>query len=259
MSTESSKPYTDMRHLPPCRRTNNAAYKSMTVRNYRSARHISVYMIKIRERETSSKVALVCLEATLRTSHSIYTISSEGPMTDSRESFGGVFGAISWPVSRFRLAEGLLFEQQMFLPHDGSAFAFSWALRGNTVIAADLVVRPFFSGCGPRSYRDVGFHLDPEENGGRLTWLPNVRGPRVIADANGRYYDEPLRSLDCLCKQASVSASEEDLITPGRFEFELSRRPSVLIFSMDGAGSTQRSQYIGAFLTGLIQNDSAST
>jgi len=222
-------------------------------------RDTSVNMINIRERETSSKVALVCLEATLRTSHSIYTISSEGPLTDSRESFGGVFGAISWPVSRFRLVEGLLFEQQMFLPHDGSAFAFSWALRGNAAIAAHLVVRPFFSGCGPRSYRDVGFHFDPEENGGRLTWLPNVQGPRVIADANGRYYDEPIRSLDCLCKQASVSALEEDLITPGRFEFELSRRPSVLIFSMDGAGSTQRSQHIGAFLTGLIQNDSAST
>lgn len=180
-------------------------------------------------------------------------------MTDSRSSFGsGLFGAISWPVSRFRLADGLLFEQQMFLPHNGSAVALSWTLRGNIAIAAQVVVRPFFSGCGPRSYRDVGFHFDSEMQGGRLTWLPNVRGPKVFADTNGRYHDEPLRSFDCLCEQTAASASREDLITPGRFEFKLGRRPSVLIFSIEGAANAQRDQDIGAFLAGLMQENSAA-
>jgi hypothetical protein len=180
-------------------------------------------------------------------------------MTEPGSSFGGgLFGAISWPVSRFRLADALLLEQQMFLPHDGSAVAFSWALRGDTVISVQLVVRPFFTGCGPRSYRDVGFHFDSEENGGRLSWLPNVRGPKVIADTNGRYHDEPIRFFDCLCEHAAGWASAEDLITPGRFEFELSRRPSVLIFSMEGHTITQRDQQVGQFLAGLIQNDSTS-
>src|SRR5438093_7699996 len=111
-------------------------------------------MITIRPSKAGSKATLVYLEATLKTPRTVYTISSEGPMTDSKSSFGGaLFGSISWPVSRFRLAEGLLLEQQMFLPHDGSAVALSWSLRGNTAIGAQLVVRPFFSGCGPRSYR----------------------------------------------------------------------------------------------------------
>jgi hypothetical protein len=213
-------------------------------------------MIKIHERETSSKVAVVCLEATLRTSRSIYTISSEGPMTDSRSSFGGLFGAISWPVSRFRLAEGLLVEQQMFLPHDGSAVALSWSLRGHRGLAAQLVVRPFFSGCGPRSYRDVGFHFDSEHSDGRLTWLPNVRGPRVFADTNGRYHDEPVRFFDCFCHQAAASVSAGDLITPGRFEFQLSRRPAVLILSMEDPATTRQNQHIGVFLAGLMQENS---
>jgi hypothetical protein len=214
-------------------------------------------MITIRPSKAGSKAALVCFEATLKTPRTAYTISSEGPMIDSKSSFGGaLFGSISWPVSRFRLAEGLLLEQQMFLPHNGSAVALSWALRGNTAITAQLVVRPFFSGCGPRSYRDVGFHFDSDDDGGRLTWLPDVRGPKVVADTNGRYHDEPVRSLDCLCEQAAASASQEDLITPGRFEFELSRRPSVVIFSIEDPASTQCGPHVGAFLAGLMQENS---
>jgi hypothetical protein len=80
----------------------------------------------------------------------------------------------------------------------------------------------------------------------------------VIADTNGRHHDEPVRLFDCLCEQAAASASEEDPIIPGRFEFELSRRPSVLIFSMEGHAITQRNQQVGQFLAGLIQNDSIS-
>jgi hypothetical protein len=105
----------------------------------------------------------------------------------------------------------------------------------------------------PRSYRDIGFHFDAEEKGGRLTWLPNVRGPRVFADNNGRYHDEPVRSFDCVCEGAARSAFEQDLITPSRFEFELSRRPSVLIFLIERPATIQCNEHIGIFLAGLMQ------
>jgi hypothetical protein len=216
-------------------------------------------MITICSSKNSSEVTLIGLEATLTTRRSVYAISSNEPMIDSRSSFGGaLFGAISWPRSCFRLDDGLLFDQQMFLPHDGSAFAFSWALRGNAVAVAQLTVRPFFSGCGPRSYRDVGFRFESEENGGRLTWLQNVLGPKVIADTNGRYHDEPARSFDCFCEQARASGSTGDLIPPGRFEFELNNRPSVLIFSIEGRADVQHDQHIGVFLAGLMREDSTA-
>jgi hypothetical protein len=214
-------------------------------------------MITIRQAKAAPKPTLVSLDATLKTPRSVYTISSEDPMTDSGSSFSGaLFGAISWPVSRFRLAEGLLLEQQMFLPHDESAVAISWSLRGDTAIDAQLVVKPFFSGCAARSYRDVGFHFDSEDNEGRLTWLPNVRGPRMFADTNGQYHDEPVRLFDCLCEQAAASASAGDVITPGRFEFELSRRPAVLILSMEDPATLQHNKHIGIFLAGLMQKNS---
>lgn len=193
------------------------------------------------------------MEATLTKLRNVYTISSDGPMTDSGASFDdGLFGAISWPVSRFRLADGLVLEQQMFLPHDGSTVAVSWALRGHTATSAELVVRPFFCGCGPRSYRQTGFHFDSEENSGRLAWLPNVRGPKVFADTNGRYHDEPVPLFDCFCAQAAASASAQDLITPGRFEFEVCERPAVLVISIEDPATTRHDQHIGAFLAGLM-------
>lgn len=196
----------------------------------------------------------MCVEVTLKTTRNVYTISSDRTLADSGSSFrDGLFGGISWPVSRFRIEEELLLEQQMFLPRDKSTVAMSWALLGDAATAAQLVVRPFFSNCGPRSYRDVGFHLDSDENGGRLTWLPHVRGPKVFADTNGRYHDETIRSLDCFCDQAASSGSAEDLITPGRFEFELGRRPSVLIFSIEDPAVSRRDQYIGLFLAGLME------
>src|SRR5438552_18149445 len=100
-------------------------------------------MITIRQAKTTSKPTLVCVDATLKTTSSVYTISSEDAMTGPGSSFSGaLFGAISWPVSRFRLAEGLLLEQQMFLPHDESAVAISWSLRGDTAIDEQLVVKP---------------------------------------------------------------------------------------------------------------------
>ena len=128
----------------------------------------------------------MCVEVTLKTPRNVYTISSDRALSDSGSLIAdGLFGGISWPVSRFRIEEGLLLEQQMFLPRDQSTVAMSWALHADTATAAQLVIRPFFSGCGPRFYRDIGFHLDSEDNGGRLTWLPNVLGPKLFADTNG--------------------------------------------------------------------------
>jgi hypothetical protein len=202
----------------------------------------------------------MCVEVTLKTSRSVYTISSDRALADSRSFLGDeLLGGVSWPVSRFRIAEGLLLEQQMFLPRDESTVAMSWGLQGDTSTALQLVVRPFFSGCGPRSYRDVGFHLDSEDDGQRLTWLPNVRGPRLFADTNGQYHDEAVRSLDCFCDEAASSDSAEDLITPGRFEFELSRRPSVLILSMEDHAVFRRAQHIGLFLARLMEGSAVRT
>jgi hypothetical protein len=62
-----------------------------------------------------------------------------------------------------------------------------------------------FSGCSPRSYRDVGFQLQSEDEGGHLVWLPNVRGLRIIADTNGSYRNELVRTCDDLVGSLTVN------------------------------------------------------
>src|ERR1043166_10215559 len=89
-------------------------------------------MITIRSSKARSEATLMCVEVTLKTLRNVYTISSDGALADCGSSFGdGLFGGISWPVSRFRIEEGLVLEQQMFLPHDESTVAMSWALRAD--------------------------------------------------------------------------------------------------------------------------------
>jgi hypothetical protein len=213
-------------------------------------------MITIRSSAASSKPTLIGLEVILTTARGTYTISSNGSVADFSSPFGGgLFGAISWPRSQLRLASGVVLEQQMFFPNDGSAAAFSWQLHAQSPLQGLLTVKPLFAGCGPRSYRDLGFHFDSEENGGRLTWLANVRGPKVIADTNGEYHNEPTRFMESSRDQETASASSENLVTPGTFEFELSSCPSVLIFSMEGDAKTQHAQHVGAFLAGLMRSD----
>jgi hypothetical protein len=72
--------------------------------------------------------------------------------------------------------------------------------------------------------------------------------PRLLTQAKPK---------DCLCEQAAASASADDLITPGRFEFELSRCPSVLIFSMEGNANSQ-GEHMGAFLAQTARNKSGA-
>jgi hypothetical protein len=205
-------------------------------------------MITIRSSNDVSGPALIGLDATLTVGHRVYAISSNAPITDSGSTFsGGLFGAISWPPSRFQLAPGIALEQQMFLPDDGSTAAFSWQLHSCPAIEARLTIKPLFSGCPPRSYRDTGFCLQSEEEGGRLVWLPNVRGPKIIADTNGSYRGQAAQTAEGILGSSGLG----NLAAPGAFEFELSERPSVVIFRNEDHDS-KSSRFIGTFLAGLL-------
>ena len=96
-------------------------------------------MITIRSSAASSKPTLIGLEVILTTARGTYTISSNGSVADFSSPFGGgLFGAICWPRSQFRLAPGVVLEQQMFFPNDGSAAAFSWQLHAQSPVEGRL-------------------------------------------------------------------------------------------------------------------------
>lgn len=208
-------------------------------------------MITIRSSKNISEPTLIGFEATLTTPQGDYEFSSSGPIVDPTSPFdGGLFGGITWPRSRFQIRPNLVLEQQMFVSQDTPDIAISWELRGD-LVPVSLTVRPYFVRCAPRGYRDIGFHFDPEEEGGRLVWLPSVCRSKIIADTNGRYSDEAVRFAEAIVQ---TNPNAESLVAPGRFEFDLNHRhPSVLIFSSEGGARTQTQQFVGTFLANLMR------
>jgi len=74
-------------------------------------------MITIRSSAASSEPTLIGLEVILTTPHGTYMISSNGEGADFSSAFGGgLFSAISWPRSQFRLAPGIVLDQQLHSP-----------------------------------------------------------------------------------------------------------------------------------------------
>lgn len=206
-------------------------------------------MITIRTAKGISQPTLVGFDATLKTPHAVFELSSTGPVIDAGEQVGdGLYGQIAWPRTLFRLGSDLAVEHQMFLPLDCSDVATCWQLRG-TLLSAELTIRPHFAGCEPLNYRNRGFRVESQENGGRLCWLPHVLGPKIVADTNGKYREEPF--------QFALNRSQTT-VSPGTFEFHLACRPSILMFSSDTCAQSQCRQHFGMFLAGLLDQSSGT-
>jgi hypothetical protein len=106
-------------------------------------------MITIRSSKNVSEPLLIGFEATLTTASGVYEFSSNGPVADSTSPFGGgLYGAITWPQSRFQIRSDLAIEQQMFVSQDTADIAISWELRGQ-LSPVRLLVSTIL--CGVRS------------------------------------------------------------------------------------------------------------
>jgi hypothetical protein len=203
-------------------------------------------MITIRSQKEVSEPTLIGFEATIKIADAAYEMSSTAAVDDGMPVGGGLYGRILWPRALFRLGPSLALEQQMFVSADSSDVAIAWQLRG-TLRPAELLITPQFAGCPMSGYRDRGFCRDSQENGGRLSWLPHVVGPRIIADTNGHYREEPFGFSRILEAAANATAT----VAPGTFAFQLTQRPAILIFSTDKA-KAEGGYNLGMFLAGLL-------
>jgi predicted glycogen debranching enzyme len=143
-----------------------------------------------------------------------------------------------WPRWTFVLPDGTRIEHELFVPHGASAVVLSWRRTRGESQAAELRVRPFFSGRDYHSlhHESAAFRFAPELRGERATFHPYPSVPGVVVCASGRYEHAPdwwrnflytqerARGLDCL----------EDLAAPGVFHFDLSGGEAVLIFAAEG-------------------------
>ena len=147
-----------------------------------------------------------------------------------------------WPCWHFSLGDGRRVVQELFVAHGAAVAVLAWRLEGGGV--GTLRVRPLLSGRDPHALmrENPVFRFDAALEGERVSWTPYPGVPGVHALSNGRYRHEPewyrrflyteerARGLDC----------EEDLATPGCFEFDLGRGEAVLLLAAEGSEDTVR-------------------
>ncbi len=150
-----------------------------------------------------------------------------------------------WPRWRFRLADDLVLEQEIFVRPGASATFVSWKLVHASEDASaestsaksgvTLRVRPFLSGRDFHSmhHENGAFRFGAEENGGRIIWRPYDGLPAVTAWSNGRYLSQPDWYRNFLYREEELRGLDatEDLASPGVFEFSISEKRAVLMLA----------------------------
>ncbi|HEV8199859.1 MAG TPA: amylo-alpha-1,6-glucosidase [Candidatus Polarisedimenticolia bacterium] len=140
-----------------------------------------------------------------------------------------------WPTWRFRLEDGTVVEQQLFVRRGEPSTAISWK-RVTGEGPASLAVRPFLSG---RDYHAL-HHENPafrfaavQEVPGRVVWQPYDGVPAVQALHNGVYEAQPhwYRGFHYAAEQERGLDHLEDLAAPGLLRFDLAQGEAVLILA----------------------------
>ncbi len=144
------------------------------------------------------------------------------------------FGSEPWPHWIYKLPDETRIELELFAVHGEPMTCLSWKLFGPRK-NVKLFVRPFLSG---RDYHALhksnpAFCFDAAISPNRVSWKPYPGVPSVAALTNGNYTHQPQwhynflyseerdRGLDC----------EEDLATPGIFEWNLAMGTAAMVLT----------------------------
>ena len=145
------------------------------------------------------------------------------------------FTTSPWPSWRFRLEDGTVIVQEIFVPAGSSAVVVRWRHEGSPRADLRLSVRPFLSGRDAHALHreNAAFHFDPQVHSGSWTFRSYEGVPAVLARSNGsyehapewyrnfQYEEERLRGFDFL----------EDLASPGVFSWSLGTGEAVWILA----------------------------
>ncbi len=148
------------------------------------------------------------------------------------------FDLAPWPQWIHSVPGGKIVHE-LFVPKEKAAVVLRWWWDG-TGSPVRLHVRPFFSGRDFHGthHENPAFRFEPvdSEEGQRWHFYDGV--PEVTARSNGVYHHEPAWYRHFLYDEEAARGLDatEDLAAPGRYEFDLSAGPAVLIFSAGNVG-----------------------
>jgi predicted glycogen debranching enzyme len=147
------------------------------------------------------------------------------------------FTAEPWPKWTWRLRDGGVVEQELFVPPGAALVAIRWRLTTRTV-GGTLAVRPFLSGRDTHAlhHANPDFRFDPRRDGGKLVWEPYPGMPAVSVMTDAEYTHDPQWYRGFLYREERERGLdfEEDLASPGVWRWP-GRDAAVLLLGVDGA------------------------
>jgi predicted glycogen debranching enzyme len=219
-------------------------FASGTVAGPRTRRYHALLLIATTP-PTGRMVLVNGFDAWIATPNGQYAITSQryAPETVYPDGAGHAewLGIDPWPRWRFRLADGTMVEQELFVPHDTAAVALSWRLvepRPGVI----LKLRPFLSGRDYHAlhHENPAFQAAARSDGELLEWRPYHGVPAIRSLANAAYAADPEWYRNFLYKEEQARGLDciEDLASPGMLTWDLSAGDAAWILSADAASSS---------------------
>jgi predicted glycogen debranching enzyme len=217
-------------------------FASGTVGGIRTRRYHSL-LLTATTPPTGRMVLVNGFDAWVETKGGRFALTSQHYTPDSVDPDGAThvqaFVDDPWPHWSFRLGDGTVVEQEIFVPKGTSLVAVCWRIAG-PASPATLTVRPFLSGRDYHSlhHENPEFRFEAELEGDRVTWRPYDSVPAVTALASGGYFHEPHWYRNFLYQEERARGLDhvEDLAAPGFFRFDLARGEAVLILAAGDEG-----------------------
>jgi predicted glycogen debranching enzyme len=138
-----------------------------------------------------------------------------------------------WPTWRWRLNDEAGLIQEVFMTRGAPRVIIHWRLAGR-LSRARLEVKPYLSGRDYHAthHENPAFNTMPTATGpGLVEWHPYEGVPGIRLRSNGSYHHAPdwYRNFLYLEERRRGLDDTEDLVCPGRFEWDLAAREAVWI------------------------------
>jgi predicted glycogen debranching enzyme len=210
-------------------------YASGTVGLVRTRRYHAL-LVSAATPPTGRFVLVNAVEAWVTTPAGVFPLSAEAFAPGVVHPDGRLhlkrFDAEPWPRWRFVLPDGTAIDHAVVAAHDRPVVSVTWRL-GAARAGVTLTVRPFLSGRDHHALHreNAAFRFEEESHDGRLVWRPYPGVPAIAAAANGRFTRAPHWYRNFLYAEERARGLDhlEDLASPGRFDFDLSRGEACLI------------------------------
>ena len=163
----------------------------------------------------------------VETDHGGFALSSQRYQPDVLHPDGASyivsFTNEPWPAWEFRLPDGTVLRQEIFLEHGTGACWIGWTLLSGE--RARLHVRPFLSGRDYHSlhHENPAFCFDADACGASVTWKPYDGIAPITLASDGGYRHEPqwYRNFLYTAERERGLDDTEDLASPGVFSWAL--------------------------------------